>query len=279
MNSAPTSGCFLTVGDHGLQIAELGAAVVAHALEAVGQHLFFQHQGRYAVGQLNFAAGTRLHLCQMMENPRAQDIAADHGQIGRGVHGTGLLHYGTDRTRFFTIGLDDAVLARVLARHFVHTEHRALVLLVHLRHLPEHRRLAVDQVIGQDYGERLVVDHRLGAQHRVSQAQRLRLADVDAVDVLGDDALHQFEQVQFAARREFGFHLVGLVEMVLDAALVAAGDEYHVGDARCHRLFHRVLNQRLVDHRHHFLRAGLGRRQEAAAHARHRKYTFAHAFH
>ena len=60
--------------------------------------------------------------------------------------------------------------------------------------------------------------------------------------------------------------------MVLDRALVAAGDEDHVGDAGGRRLLDRVLDQRLVDDRQHLLRARLGRRQEARAEAGDRKH-------
>ena len=76
-----------------------------------------------------------------------------------------------------------------------------------------------------------------------------------------------------------GFQLVGLVEMILDRALVAPGDEHHVGDARRHRFFHRILDQRLVHDRQHLLGGGLGGRQEAAAHAGYRKYGFRDFFH
>ena len=40
-----------------LEIAELVAAVVAAALEFVGEHLFVLEQARDAVGQLDLAAG------------------------------------------------------------------------------------------------------------------------------------------------------------------------------------------------------------------------------
>ena len=60
--------------------------------------------------------------------------------------------------------------------------------------------------------------------------------------------------------------------MVLDGALVSAGDEHHVGDPGRHRLLHRVLDQRLVNHRHHLFGAGLGGGQEAATQSRHRKH-------
>src|SRR5262249_25958868 len=52
------------------------------------------------------------------------------------------------------------------------------------------------------------------------------------------------------------------VEMVLDDALVAPGDEDEMLDAGLARLVDHVLDQRPVDHRQHLLRHRLGRRQE-----------------
>ena len=125
----------------------------------------------------------------------------------------------------------------------------------------------VDQVVGQDHGERLVADDRRRAQHRVAQSQRLGLADVDAVDARRRRGLHRLQQLGLVAQRELGLELVRLVEMVLDRALVAAGDEDHVGDAGRRGLLDRVLDQRLVDDRQHLLRTRLGDGQEAAAEA------------
>jgi hypothetical protein len=62
--------------------------------------------------------------------------------------------------------------------------------------------------------------------------------------------------------------------MVLDRALVAAGDEHHVGDAGRCGFLHGVLDERLVDDRQHLLRARLGDGKEAAAEAGDRKYGF-----
>ncbi len=61
------------------------------------------------------------------------------------------------------------------------------------------------------------------------------------------------------------------VEVILDRALRAAGDEDQFAGARGERLFRGVLDQRLVDDRQHFLRARLGRRQEPRAAPGHRK--------
>ena len=69
------------------------------------------------------------------------------------------------------------------------------------------------------------------------------------------------------------------VEMVLDHALVAAGDEDEMLDAGLARLVDDVLDQRPVDDRQHFLRHGLGGGQEAGAEPGDRENGFADRFH
>ena len=267
---------------HGrLQVAQLGTAIVARPAEAVGEHLFFQHQRGDAVGQLDLAAGPGLDFFQVVEDPRRQDVAPHHAQRGRRIFRFGFFDDAVHQLKIVRKrhAADDAVLAGLLARHILHTEDRALVLFEHLDHLRDDRRFAVDQVVRQQHRERLVLHHRSGAQHRVAQAQRLDLADIDAVDVRRRDLAHDAQQLVLAAHRQLGLQLVGLVEVVLDRALVAPGDEHHVGDARSHCLFHRILDQRLVDDGHHLLGTDLGRRQESAAHACDRKYCFCYLFH
>ena len=80
-----------------------------------------------------------------------------------------------------------------------------------------------------------------------------------------------------SVKREFELELA--VEMVLDDALVAAGDEDEMLDAGLARLVHHVLDQRPVDDRQHFLRHGLGGRQEAGAEAGDGEDGFADAGH
>ena len=69
------------------------------------------------------------------------------------------------------------------------------------------------------------------------------------------------------------------VEMVLDDAFVAPGDEDEMLDAGLARFVHHVLDQRPVDHRQHFLRHGLGGRQEPGAEPGDREDGFANRFH
>ncbi len=88
-----------------------------------------------------------------------------------------------------------------------------------------------------------------------------------AVPASGRSSDKQFQFRLLAALDQREFQLELAVEMVLDHALVAAGDEDAVLDAGFARLVDHVLDQRAVDHRQHFLRHGLGGRQKAGSEA------------
>src|SRR3546814_526871 len=75
------------------------------------------------------------------------------------------------------------------------------------------------------------------------------------------------------------FEFEGDVEMILDRALAAPGDEDHLLDPRFARFVDRILDQRPVDDGKHFLGDRLGRRQEARAEAGDGKDGFADRFH
>ena len=60
------------------------------------------------------------------------------------------------------------------------------------------------------------------------------------------------------------------IEIVLDHRLVATGHEHDVLDTGFERLVDRILDDRPVDDRQHFLRHRLGRRQESRSKPRHR---------
>ena len=61
--------------------------------------------------------------------------------------------------------------------------------------------------------------------------------------------------------------LVVAVEVVLQRALVAAGDHEDVGEPGGDGFLDHILDRRLVDDREHLLGRGLGRGQEAGAQA------------
>src|ERR1700758_4622600 len=79
------------VFDGRLEVSELAAAVVAFAGEAVGVYGLLAHERRDPVGELDLPARSLAAPLQVLENRRRQHVAADYGEIGRGVRGLGLL--------------------------------------------------------------------------------------------------------------------------------------------------------------------------------------------
>jgi hypothetical protein len=78
-----------------------------------------------------------------------------------------------------------------------------------------------------------------------------------------------------AARGQELLQFVGLIEMVFDGGFSASRDENEFLDAGGLRLFHGILDQRLVDDRQHFLRHRLGGRQKAGTEATDGEHSFA----
>jgi len=78
-----------------------------------------------------------------------------------------------------------------------------------------------------------------------------------------------------AARGQRGVELEHVIEMILDHALVAPGDEDEMFDAGFPGFVEDVLDQRLVDDGQHFLRHRLGGGQDAGAETGDREDGFA----
>lgn len=203
------------------------------------------------------------------KDARGEDVATSHGQGAGCLLGRGLFDDGVD-IQHLRVDLgagDDAVLARVFTRHVLHRQDAGAPFVELLHHLGHDGRLAHHQVIGQQYGKRVIAHQLARAQHGMTQAQGAVLAYVHALHVVGLDAAHQLEQLVLAGGLQFRFQFVGGIEMVLDRALGAAGDEDHLTDAGFVGFFYRVLDQRLVYHGQHFLGTGLGGREESGAEA------------
>ncbi len=160
----------------------------------------------------------------------------------------------------------DAVGAHLVLGHALDGDDRPAQLLVDVDHLPERRRVRVDDVVAEDHHERLVADQAFGDEHGVAEAERLALADVREVDEVGDLA-DLGKQIRLAARLEKRLELDVDVEVVLDGVLASAGDEDDVVHARGDGLLDAVLDDRLVHERQHLLGLRLGGRQEARAEA------------
>src|SRR5918999_4909902 len=180
-----------------LQVAELRAAVEASPGKPHGERALLLEKLRDAVGELDLAARARGHPREQLEDAVGEHVAADHREVRGRVLRRGLLDDAVD-TRAVALHLidgDDAVALRLVARHLLHAEERALFALENLGHARHRRRLGVHEVVGEDDRERIVAHHRLGDEHGVAQAERLRLADVDAAHALRQHRAHHVEKL------------------------------------------------------------------------------------
>ena len=161
------------------------------------------------------------------------------------------------------VDVEDAVGRDVLVRDLHGRDHVAAAdLRVGLDHLLEAGGLGVDHVVGQHHREGLVADQVARAPDRVAEAAALLLADVGDAAARHVGLLEELEQRGLLAVDERLLELGGAVEIVLERALAARGDEDELLDAGGARLVDRVLDQRPVDQRQDFLRHRLGGRQE-----------------
>ena len=109
----------------------------------------------------------------------------------------------------------------------------------------------------------------------MSEAERRLLAGETHGAGLGLVARQNVLLGLLAARGQRGVEFEHPVEMILDHALVAPGDEDEMLDAGFLGLVDDVLDQRLVDDGQHFLRHRLGGGQDAGAEAGDREDGFA----
>ena len=100
------------------------------------------------------------------------------------------------------------------------------------------------QHVRQQQREGLVADDLARAPDGVSEAERRLLAREARLPGVREVALQHFERVLLAALRKRALQFVLAVEMVLDDALVAAGDENEMLDAGRARLVDDVLDAR-----------------------------------
>ena len=144
-----------------------------------------------------------------------------------------------------------------------------------LDHLRKAARRVQHQFVRQHHRERLVADDVARAPHRMAEAERRLLPGKTHGAGVGLVARQNFLLGLLAARRKRGVELEHPVEMILDHALVAAGDEDEMLDAGLPGLVDHILDQRLVDDGQHFLRHRLGGGQDAGAETGDREDGFA----
>ena len=125
--------------------------------------------------------------------------------------------------------------------------------------------LRLHQDVGKKQSEGFVADELARAPDRVAKAERLLLTGEARGAWAWQILVETLELARLAARGKNLLELELPVEMVLDHALIAAGDEDEVLDPGFFRFIHHVLDERTVDNRQHFFRHRLGGGKKARA--------------
>ena len=119
--------------------------------------------------------------------------------------------------------------------------------------------------VRQEQRERLMTDQFTRTPNRMPKPERLLLTREAGGAGAGQVFVQQFERLLFLPLQERHFQLELAVEMILDNAFVASGDEYEMFDAGLAGLVDNVLDQWPVDDGQHLFRHGLGGWQEPGA--------------
>ena len=175
---------------------------------------------------------------------------------------------------------DDAILIDALPRHLLDGDDVGLVfqLARGVHHLRETAARVLDEDIRQEQRERLAPDQFARAPYRVTKPERLLLPGKTRRPGDRQVMTQELQRLVLLPLEQRHLQLELAVEMILDDALVAAGDEDEMLDSRLAGFVHDVLDERPVDDRQHLLRHGLGRRQKASAEPGDGEHGFADGF-
>src|SRR5215469_11146260 len=266
----------------GLEEADLVAAVETPTGEPEAvERLLGGDQLCQRVGKLDFAASTLADAAERIEHVGLKDITADDAQTRRRLGRFGFLDNTArhDQPAVILLNIEDAVAVGLLVRHFHRRHHVTADLGLRLDHLLKARLFRQDEIVGQEHGEGFVADQRARTPHGVAETERMLLPRIGDLSGLRHPRFDVGDLGLLAACLQRAFELVRMVEVILNRALGATGDEDELLDTRRARFLNRILDQGLVDDGQHFLGHGLGSRKESGAEATDRKHCFANALH
>src|SRR6185437_16056811 len=271
------------IGDVGGEESDLGPAVEAAALELQTVKGLRLRKLHHRVRKLDFAARAGRLFRQHLENLRLQDVAPGDAEVGWRFGRLRLFDHLRDREglAFGRPDADDAIHVHAVGRHFFHRDDVGVVfeLGCGVDHLRDAAARILHQHVRQQQRERLIADQFACAPHRMTETERRLLAGETGGAWVRQVLRQQRKVVRLSAFAQGHFELELAVEVILDHALVATGDEYQVLNAGLPRLIHHMLDKRAVHDREHFLRHGFGRRKEPGSEPGDWKNGFADAAH
>src|SRR3984957_18205633 len=267
----------------GAEKSQFRAAIVGSSVEPRAMERLRASEVYHGVGQLDFPARALFHPLENLENLRLKNVAPRNDEIGGRRPLLRLLdHLGDLESRpMVGANADNAILMGFGRGNLFNRDNIAAMLLVS-RHALGKAASAMgsrpgDHIRQQDR-EGLAADDFARAPDGVAEAEGRLLAG-EAGRAGGGKIGH--ERVVFGffpASLERVFELVGIVEMILDDAFVAAGHEDKMLDSRLARFIHHVLKNRPVDDGQHLLWDRLGRGQKPRTETGDGQHGFANGF-
>ena len=141
---------------------------------------------RDRIGELDLVAGPGPGALELVPDVFGQHVAADGGKLRRRLCRIGLFHQIAGRNRLrdgrVLADVENAVAAHLVTINLLRRDQGFHPLRVEGATHFGQRRIAEDQVIGQDHAKRAGQGPRAGAKHRMTQAQRLLLVDEFDID-------------------------------------------------------------------------------------------------
>ena len=165
----------------------------------------------------------------------------------------------------------------LIIRHRRHGNVIAGMLLIGLNHLADTGLGRMMQNVRQQQRKGLIADQVAGTPDRMAKAQGGLLTREARLPGGGQLTPQRLQLRGLAALGQRLLQFVLAVEVILDGALVAAGDKYEMLNPGATRLVDHMLDERAIDDGEHLLRHGLGGRQEAGAETGDRKHSLANA--
>ena len=130
----------------------------------------------------------------------------------------------------------------MLAWYVLNGDDIAANLFIGRNHLLHTAGIGLDQVIGQQNGEGLIIDKLARAPYGVAEPKRAALASIGHATRVRGYALNLFQLFSLAAFHQDCFQFIGMIEMVFHQVLATARYQDELIDAGFHRLFYRVLD-------------------------------------
>src|SRR5579883_217711 len=256
-------------GDVGTQKSGLRAAVMPLALKLQPVEFLGLGKPDHRIRKLDLAASAALLRFQDLENLRLQDVAPGDRKVRRRRALWRLFDHSI-HLEHLAVALADpanAVLVSAILGYRFHCDQIGLLAKFgrRLDHLCEASRRMKHEFVRQHHGERLIADDIARTPDRVTKPQRRLLACKADGAGFRLVAGQNFHLCFLAARLKRGVKFVHAIEMILDHALVAAGDKDEMLDAGFPGLVEHILDQRLVDDGEHLLGHRLGGGQHAGA--------------